>query len=179
MMLTVPQLVKKFSPTFCVTQRFIIAFRSPRHLYLRSSRLILSIPPCLTCFKSILIISQSVPRSFKWSVSLRSPHGTPVCISPLYRNATCPTYLIRLDFFTRIIFVEEYKSESSSFYNQKMCINYLVRAQLYFHNRIIHWVYSYMFRSCVLAIVRLYYNLTSNCTICALGTLGERDLVLQ
>jgi len=34
-----------------------------------------------------------------------------------------------------------------------------------FSHRIVHWVYNYMFRPCVLAIVRLYCNLTSNYTI--------------
>jgi len=28
-----------------------------------------------------------------------------------------------------------------------------------FSHRIVHWVYNYMFRSCILAIVRLYCNL--------------------
>jgi hypothetical protein len=35
---------------------------------------------------------------------------------------------------------------------------------IYFHNRIIHWIYNYMFRPCTQAIVRLYCNLTSNYT---------------
>ena len=36
-------------------------------------------------------------------------------LSPIH--ATCPAYLIRHDFFTRIIFVEEYRSKSSSLHN--------------------------------------------------------------
>jgi hypothetical protein len=30
---------------------------------------------------------------------------------------------------------------------------------MYFSHRIVHWVYNYMFRSSILAIVRLYYEL--------------------
>ena len=33
----------------------------------------------------------------------------------------------------------------------------------------VQWIYNYMFRPCILAIIRLYNNLTSSC---AWGTLG-------
>jgi len=42
----------------------------------------------------------------------------------------------------------------------------MVRTQLYiFSHRIVHWVYNYMFRLCILAIVRLYCKLLWD-TIC-------------
>jgi len=42
-------------------------------------------------------------------------------------------------------------------YNQKKCIKYKVGTQLYIITQIS--TYSYMFRPCILAIVRLYYKL--------------------
>jgi len=51
--------------------------------------------------------------------------------------------------------------------------NYIIRNMYYlygqnttiFSHRIVHWVYNYMFRPCILAIIRLYYNLYS-CLLC-------------
>jgi hypothetical protein len=55
-----------------------------------------------------------MPGSSKWSLSLRLPTKTlymPL-LSPI--RATCPAYLIILDFVTRTILGEEYRSLSSS-----------------------------------------------------------------
>ena len=62
-------------------------------------------------------IRQSTPRSPQWSPSLRFPHQDPIhpLSSPI--RATCPTHLILLDFITRTILGEEYKSFSSSLCN--------------------------------------------------------------
>ena len=54
------------------------------------------------------------PESFKWSLSLRFPHENPVHASPLPRSATSPAHLIILDFITRTILGEEYRSSSFS-----------------------------------------------------------------
>ena len=63
------------------------------------------------------IIHPSTPRSPQWSLSLRFPHQdiyTPLS-SPI--RATCPTHLILLNFITRTILGEQYKSFSSSLCN--------------------------------------------------------------
>jgi len=63
------------------------------------------------------IIHPSTPRSPKWSLSFRFPKQDPIhpLSSPI--RATCPAYLILLDFYTRTILGEQYKSFSSSLCN--------------------------------------------------------------
>ena len=59
------------------------------------------------------IIHPSTPRSPQWSLSLRFPHQDPIhpLSSPI--RTTFPAHLILLDFITRTILGEEYKSFSS------------------------------------------------------------------
>ena len=63
------------------------------------------------------IIQPSTPRSPQWSLSLRFPHQDPIhpLSSPI--RAICPAHLILLDFITRTILGEWYRSFSSSLCN--------------------------------------------------------------
>ena len=62
------------------------------------------------------IIHPSTPRSPQWSHSLQFPHQDPIHPLSSTIRATCPAHLI-LDFITRTILEEEYKSFSSSLCN--------------------------------------------------------------
>ena len=63
------------------------------------------------------IIHPSTPRSPQWSPSLRFPQKKPIHPLSSHTQATCPAHLILLDFITRTILGEEYKSFSSSLCN--------------------------------------------------------------
>ena len=60
------------------------------------------------------IIHPSTPRSPQWSLSLRFPQQDPIHPLSSPMRATCPAYLILLDFITRTILGEEYRSYSFS-----------------------------------------------------------------
>jgi hypothetical protein len=109
--LTGLQLVKKF-PAFYGTQKIITAFTSARHLSLTWARSIQYITPHPTSWRSILILSSYLrlrlpsglfPPGFP-TVTLYTPLPSPI-------RATCPLYLILLDFISRTIFGEQYRSQ--------------------------------------------------------------------
>ena len=60
------------------------------------------------------IIAPSMPWSPRWSLSFRFPHQNPVYTSALPHTHTCPAHIILLDFITRTIWGEEYRSLGSS-----------------------------------------------------------------
>ena len=60
------------------------------------------------------IIPPSTPGFPQWYLSPRFLHQHPVHASPLPIRATCPAHLILLDFITRTILGEEYRTLSSS-----------------------------------------------------------------
>jgi hypothetical protein len=45
-----------------------------------------------------------------------------------------------------------------------------------FSHRIVHWVYNYMFRPCVLAIFRIYYNLNKQLYNMCVGYSGGNEI---
>ena len=115
--LTGLQLVKKV-PAFHGNRRFITALTSIRHLSLSWASPIRSIYPHPTSWRSILILSIHLrlglpsglfPSGFP-TKTLYTPLSSPIC-------ATCPAHLILLDFITRTILGEQYKSFSSSLCN--------------------------------------------------------------
>ena len=69
------------------------------------------------------IIHPSTPRSPQWSLSLRFPHQDPIrpLSSPI--RATCPAHPILLDFITRTILGEEYRT--GRLYPQEMLLVFI------------------------------------------------------
>jgi hypothetical protein len=115
--LTVLQLVKKF-PAFHGTPKFITALTSVRYLSLSWASPIQSIYPHLTSWRSILILSTHLRLGLPSGLFPSGfPHQDPIhpLSSPI--RATCPAHLILLDFITRTILGEEYRSSSSSLCN--------------------------------------------------------------
>ena len=103
------QLIKKF-PAFHGTRRFTTAFTSVRHLSLSWASPIQSIYPHPTSWRWILsthlhlgLPSGHFPSGFP-TKTLYTPLSTPI-------RATCPAHLIPLDFITRTILGEDYKSK--------------------------------------------------------------------
>ena len=111
------QLVKKF-PEFHGTRRFITALTSVRHLSLSWANPIQSIYPHPTSSRSVLILYTHLRLGLPSGLF---PSGFPTKIlyttlsSPI--RSTCSAHLILLDFITRTILGEQYKSISSSLCN--------------------------------------------------------------
>ena len=112
--LTGLQLVKKF-PAFHGTRRFITAFTSVRQLSLSWASPIQSICPHPTSWRSFLILSTHLRLGLP-SGLFPSGFTTRTLYAPLSSivRVTYPTHLILLDFITRTILGEEYRSLSSS-----------------------------------------------------------------
>ena len=115
--LTGLQLVKKF-PAFHGTRRFITAFTSFRHLSLSWASPIQCIYPHPTSWRSILILSTHLRLGLPSGLFL-SGFPTKTLYNPLSSpiRATWPAHLTLLDFISRAVLGEEYKSFSSSLCN--------------------------------------------------------------
>ena len=102
-----PALVKKF-PTFYGTRRFNAAFTTACP-YLNHSNQGHGSPSNFLKIQFNISLP-SKPGSSKWPLSLRFTHQSHVCTALLSIRATCPAHLILLDFVTRTLFVEQYRS---------------------------------------------------------------------
>ena len=154
------QLVKKF-PAFHGTWRFITALTSVHHLSLSWASPIQSIYPHPTSWRSVLILSPHLRLALP-SGLLPSGFPTKTLYTPLSSpiRATCPAHLILLDFITRTILGEVYKSFSSSLcllLHSPVCLSLLGYPIL--HSQI-HGSYS-LFIICVTVVVSSYF-----CTNC-------------
>jgi hypothetical protein len=108
--LTGLHLVKQF-PAFYGTRMFITAFASARHLSLSWASSIRCIPPPPTSWRSFLILSSHLHLGLP-SGLFPSGFPTKILYTPLLYpvSAICPAHLILLDFITRTILGEEYRS---------------------------------------------------------------------
>ena len=91
-----------------------------------------------------ILIHPSTPRSPQWSPSLRFPHQDPIhpLSSPV--STICPAHIILLDFITRTVLGEEYRSFSSSSYEHITKEKIMSNST---HSRVaefIHFVWEYM-----------------------------------
>ena len=79
---------------------------------------------------------------------------------------------------TLINIKRRYETTKRILYNHKICVTYMVRTQLYiFSHIIVHWVYNYMFRPCVLAIVSLYCKLNKQLyNMCVGNCVGRNEI---
>jgi len=105
--------VKKF-PAFYGTRKFITSFTSARQLSLSWASSIQSIPPHSTSWRSILILSSHLSLGFPSGLFTSGFHNKTL-YAPLLSHirCTCPAHLV-LDFITRTLLGEEYRSLSSS-----------------------------------------------------------------
>ena len=98
---------------FFEPERSLPQFTCVRHLSLSWASSIQSISPHHTSWRAILIVSSHLRLCIPSGLFPSDfPQKSAVCTSPI--RTTCPTHLTLLDFITRTILGEEYRSLSSS-----------------------------------------------------------------
>ena len=146
------------------TRRFITALTSVRHPSLSCASPIQSIYPHPTSWRFILILSTHLrlgppsglfPSCFP-TKTLYAPLSSPI-------RATCPAHLILLDFITRTILGEEYKSFSSSLCN---LLHSPVTSSLLGPNILLNTMFSNTLSFLSSLNVTLCCNSTNNVTNC-------------
>ena len=95
--------------------KYHYAFISARQLSLTWASSIQSIPPHLTSWRSILILSPHLCLGLPCSL-LHSGFHTKTLYTPLLSpiHATCPAHVILVDIITQTIFGQQYRSPGSS-----------------------------------------------------------------
>ena len=83
------------------------------------------------------VILPSMPGSPKQSPTLRFHHQNPVHTSPDLTRTTCPAHLFLLDFITRTILGEEYRSLSSTL---RSFLHSLAIVKFIWKNSCYHWL---------------------------------------
>ena len=102
------------------------------------------------------ITHPSMPMSPQWSLSLWFPHQDPIHPLSSLIPATCPAHLIILDFITRTILGEGYKSFSSSLCN---LLHSPITSSLLGPNILLNT----MFSNTLSLVTALHYSI---CTLC-------------
>jgi hypothetical protein len=99
---------------------------------------------------------------FQSSLSLVSSHAILLCVTSFL---TCCSYNFKV----------RHPHCVDQLYNQKICITYIVRTQLYIFTQ--NSTYNYMFRPCISAIVRLYYKLNKQLYNMCVGYSGGNEIL--
>jgi len=118
--LTGLQPIKKF-PAFYGTRRFITEFtRAPPPVPILSQLDAVHTPTSQFLKIYLNIILPSTPGSSRWSLSLSSPHQSPVYASPL----SYTYYMPRPSHYFRFNIPEEYWVSSTDLFKTLLCLNY-------------------------------------------------------
>jgi hypothetical protein len=142
------ELVKKF-PAFYGTRSLITAFTNACHLPLSRASSIQAIPPHPTSWRPILTLSSHLRLGLPSGLFPSGfSHENPVHPSPLHHPSYMPAHLILLDFITRTIVDEKYRSWSSSLWS---FLYTPVTSSLLGPNKNVHVeIFPFMLKNCII-----------------------------